>query len=609
MSRCRLAIIAALALLLGGTLAWGYTPAFIEPGQRSLDLAPHLGWHHEADATADAESMFAEAARGGFDPLPNGRANFGFRSGAFWFHASIENHNAAETRWLLVQLYPLSDSIDVWLRHADGRTVHQASGDRMPFSHRAIKYRHPNFWLDLPTSERVDLLVRVQSQSSMQVPLVLHTPAAFAELARDAQLSIGIYYGILLALFFYNLILWVSLRDPSYFWYMFHISAFGLVLFCLNGLAFEYLWPNSPWLQDRCVPVSICIAQIGMQQFARIFLELDQRWPAGSRVGLALIGLFVALGIASLVLPYRVTTPIASAAVLPSVAWIVVVSIVALRRGYAPARLFLLAWSMFLVGTAAFALVAFGVLPKLFITEYGVQIGSALEMILLSFALAYRYGALRNENERIVREANEQLERNVAARTAELSQALEQLAEANARLREVNQRDNLTGVYNRHHFRETLERLLIDVREAGSPLTVLMIDIDHFKSINDSHGHLAGDACLRWVADHLHGSLNRQHGLLGRFGGEEFIAALPGVDGTEARRIADRLREQIARAPVRVGAGTIRLTISIGLHTIPAGSGIGTDEAIRRADDALYLAKRQGRNCVRASDALPAAPG
>ncbi len=157
----------------------------------------------------------------------------------------------------------------------------------MPFDQgRSIRYRHPNFWLDLPLDQPVDVFVRVQSQSSMQVPLALYTPEAFIEQARDAQLGMGIYYGILLALFFYNMVLWLTLRDASYFWYLLHIGAFGLVLFTLNGMGFEYLWPNSPWLADKSVPLSICLAQIGMQQFTRTFLGLRERWRLGDRVAL-----------------------------------------------------------------------------------------------------------------------------------------------------------------------------------------------------------------------------------------------------------------------------------------------------------------------------------
>ena len=101
-----------------------------------------------------------------------------------------------------------------------------------------------------------------------------------------------------------------------------------------------------------------------------------------------------------------------------------------------------------------------------------------------------------------MREANEQLERKVARRTAELSAALEQLADANARLRESSQRDGLTGMHNRRHFREGFEQML----HAGAPRPgsrrLLMIDLDHFKQINDSYGHLAGDECLRWAGAH-----------------------------------------------------------------------------------------------------------
>src|SRR3546814_2142908 len=115
---------------------------------------------------------------------------------AYWFHATVRNENQAETRWVLVQQYALSDFFDLYVRYPDGRVIHNASGDHRPFSARSIRDRHPNFLLDLPPGQPVELLVRVQSESSMQVPLVIMTQTAFAELARDAQFAIGIYYEI-----------------------------------------------------------------------------------------------------------------------------------------------------------------------------------------------------------------------------------------------------------------------------------------------------------------------------------------------------------------------------------------------------------------------------
>ncbi|MFB9069128.1 sensor domain-containing diguanylate cyclase [Pseudofulvimonas gallinarii] len=592
-------------LLFGLVFLWTPAPAVaqstltLHPGVPSYGLDAWLRWYHDDQASRDPDSIMAKLAEGLFDPLPNGNPTFGFRRGAFWFHVRIVNGDPMEPRWLLVQEYPLSDHIDIYVRPTGGYWVHQASGDQLPFRNRAIRYRHPNFRIDLPHGEPVDLLVRVQSESSMQVPLRLFTQAAFTEQARDAQLGIGLYYGVLLALFFYNLILWASLRDASYFWYMFHIAGFGMVLFCLNGLAFEYLWPNSTWLQDRCVPVSICIAQVGMQQFTRDFLGLRNLWRSGDRLCQGMIVFFVLWGIASLFIPYRIATPVASAGVLPSVALIVAVSLVANRRGYEPARMFLFAWFMFLAGTTAFTLVAFGILPKLFFTEYGVQIGSALEMILLSFALAYRYAALRNENERIVKDANEQLEIKVEERTAELSRALDQLASANTRLQESNQRDSLTGIYNRHYFHELLERQLYDAREDLQHLAVLMIDLDHFKRINDTYGHLVGDECLRAAAARMSAVVAAHGGVLARFGGEEFVAALPGLDAAQAVAVAEEVRASVAAEPVAAGADLVKVTVSIGVHALDAYRIAGPDDALRRADEALYSAKSGGRNCVR----------
>lgn len=579
------------------------SPVALSAGADRIDLTPRLGWLHDRDARLDAAQALRLAGRpGGFAPL-DGDPTFGFNRGAFWFHVTLENTGPQPLQRLLVLEYALIDEIDLYLQYPDGRLLHQRSGDLLPFASRAIRYRHPNFLVDLPPGERVELLLRTASKSSMQVPLRLYSRTAFTELARDAQLGLGIYNGILLALLFYNLILWLSVRDASYLWYLLHIAAIGLSLLCLNGLAFEYLWPDLPRLANTAIPLSICLAQLAMHQFARHFLGLSRRWPVGNRLSLAFIGFHALLAALSLAIDYRMAVQLATAAVFPGVLLILVQTVHALHSGYRPARLYLLAWGMLLAGITTYAMVSFGALPKTFATEYGFQLGSALEMILLSVALAYRYAALRNDNERIVREANEQLERNVARRTDELRTALEQLAEANGRLRELSQRDSLTGALNRHSFREALEHLLSDARMGGAPLSVLMVDLDHFKAINDDHGHLAGDDCLRQVAARLQEAIHPHHGLLGRFGGEEFVIALPGLGHDAARVVAEKLRAAIAATPFGVAGHGIPLTISVGAHTPDTAAAPSPDDAMRCADEALYAAKRGGRNCVRQTPA------
>ncbi|MFN3702159.1 7TM diverse intracellular signaling domain-containing protein [Thermomonas sp.] len=592
-------LVAATCLCLA--LPAAATPLRLTPGDSSFPLAGAMAYWHDTNANATPEQAFARAQTGGFAPLPGGNPAFGFQTGAYWFHLSLENLQPEEPLWILVQEYALSDHLDLYLRYPDGRMEHSAGGDHVPFGDRFIRYRHPNFRLDLPAGQRVELLLRVQSESSMQVPLSLYTPKAFAELLRDAQFSNGLYYGIVLALLCYNLVLWLMLRDASYFWYLLHTVAFGLVLFALNGYGFEYLWPNSVWLADASIPLSICFALIGMQLFARSFLDLRTRWPVGDKVCLAVVAFFVLLGAASTWLPYSVATPIASRAVLLGVLWIIIATLVMLRRGYQPARLFLLAWSLFLAGTAAFTLLAFGVLPQNFWTQNGVQIGSALELLLLSLALGKRYASLREENVRLVQETNEKLERGLIDRTRELRTAMAQLGEANVKLLEYSRRDPLTGTYNRRYFHEAFTRLLEECGADGRTLGLLLLDLDHFKRINDRHGHQAGDACLVQTARSIEAIAHSYGGLVARFGGEEFVVLLPCNNAQEALQAAEGIRLRIQQNPVVHEGHSIHLSASIGLHTVAAGRGMGQEDVIRMADAALYRAKDDGRNCVRHS--------
>src|SRR3546814_409348 len=126
-------------------------------------------------------------------------------------------------------------------------------------------------------------------------------------------------------------------------------------------------------------------------------------------------------------------------------------------------------------------------------------------------------------NERIVSDANQKLERKVAQRTQEVRAALVQLEEAHGRLRDSSRRDGLTGLYNRTYFHETFEKMLIDSQQSHQAVSLLMIDLDHFKGINDRYGHLVGDDCLRFTAQRIGKVLRAHDALLARFGGEEFV--------------------------------------------------------------------------------------
>jgi len=165
------------------------------------------------------------------------------------------------------------------------------------------------------------------------------------------------------------------------------------------------------------------------------------------------------------------------------------------------------------------------------------------------------------------------------------------------RVRSLSIRDSLTGLFNHRHSMEQVAQEFGRVGRYEGGVSVLMVDIDHFKKVNDEHGHQAGDFVLREVSRILKDTL-RVVDSLGRYGGEEFVAILPHTNREDARQTAERLREAIAEHPFRVGPRELRITISVGIATYPSATVDTSGALIREADKALYRAKQAGRNQV-----------
>jgi diguanylate cyclase (GGDEF)-like protein len=178
----------------------------------------------------------------------------------------------------------------------------------------------------------------------------------------------------------------------------------------------------------------------------------------------------------------------------------------------------------------------------------------------------------------------------------EISQANEALIEKNRELHRLSITDGLTGLFNRKQLMDLFDMELARSQRYQVPFSVLIADIDHFKQINDTFGHLAGDAVLRRIADTLRQAV-RECDHVGRYGGEEFLIILPNSSAPGAVEMAQRLREAISRVRFYNDGNEISMTISVGVAQCFAGEE-GTEAILRRADAALYQAKANGRNCV-----------
>jgi diguanylate cyclase (GGDEF)-like protein len=166
------------------------------------------------------------------------------------------------------------------------------------------------------------------------------------------------------------------------------------------------------------------------------------------------------------------------------------------------------------------------------------------------------------------------------------------------------QSDALTGVLNRRSLLERLDSACLRARARGLPIALLFIDLDHFKQINDSYGHPAGDACLKAIIPPIQSEL-RQSDLIGRYGGEEFVVILSSADAAAAQPIAERIRQRVAEISVPGFGAPIHVTCSIGIATSDT-LGVWGEHLIARADEAVYAAKRSGRNCVQIAAPTPA---
>ncbi len=390
--------------------------------------------------------------------------------------------------------------------------------------------------------------------------------------------TITLAFGALVSMALAGLLIWVLLADRAFLLYFTLFSLQALWVAYFSGQGFE--WPGlsaATPLTHYTWNVLAALSGAAACLFVRDIADLHRFLPRNYTVFGWLASAFMLLTFSNLIklLGYEdLINNIGNILFLGSAVYTLIVAFVAWRHGSRSAGWFLVAWTLLEAFTIATTI-------RLLLSSGGevydevVYIGLPLSMVAAALLIAL----------------------GIADRLRDQRRALTE-AERHAQI------DPLTGVLNRRSLVERLDAACKRARARGLPISLLFIDLDHFKEINDTFGHAAGDACLGAIIPPIQAEL-RQSDVIGRYGGEEFIVILSSADSLAARPIAQRILERVAAVRVEGFGEPIALTCSIGLATSDM-LGVWGEHLIAQADAAVYAAKRSGRNCVQVAVPLAA---
>ncbi|KPQ29950.1 MAG: EAL domain protein [Marinobacter excellens HL-55] len=426
--------------------------------------------------------------------LPETTPNFGYIRDHIWLRFQIRH---PELITLLEISYPPLDYLDFYLIQNETIIQHVSTGDKLPFAERPVKHPHFLFPFQLEPDQQYQILLRVQTDGAMQVPLKLwNSRSHFEKASTESQLHAG-YYGILITVICFNLFVFVALREQVYLLYVLSTLGYLILVGSLNGITYQLLWPDLPAFQNRAMLLTVPLAMVFTLLFSRSFLKLSRTSPILDRLILLTIAVNLVVAATTFVVDYSTGSRLTVALAIPSSLLLTIVGPIQWARGNPQAIYYTLAWGALTLGSAITGANKYGLIPNNFITAYGMQIGSALEAILLSLALAVR----------IYRERQDK----VLAREAEL-RALEARRTAELRLMDQALHNPLTGLPNRSSFEMRLSELM---QTSGQKrFGIVIIHLNNLNSVTKTLGHRNSDRILELASKHFNAVIRDVPGAL-----------------------------------------------------------------------------------------------
>ncbi|MBO1005293.1 ATP-binding protein [Pseudogracilibacillus auburnensis] len=389
---------------------------YLLPDMNRTPIKEHLYILEDKEKKWKIDDVLSEPRASQFQKNRGGIPNFGYNSSAYWVYFIVNNQTEAE-KFLFEIGYPSLNDIELYIYDDTGLSEKILMGSKYPFNER--KLFHPNFLriFELEQNETITFYIRFESRTSLQMPLYIYEQSGFIQTRQFDILILGITYGILGVMALYNLFIFFILRHMSYLYYVLVILATFFSNLSFTGVAYQYLWPNSPKWNELSVVFFLVLGMVFAVLFAYTFLEIKKHLP---RFKVLFQTAFVLNVLLLFFVLYAVDIALRLLSVIITAMFVLILlsALLSWKRGLRQARFFILAWAIFLCGVFLTVLSDGAFIPLNTFTKYSGQVAAMIEVVLLSFALADRINILQREKNEAVQQlyrsqklANESLRR------------------------------------------------------------------------------------------------------------------------------------------------------------------------------------------------------
>jgi len=417
-------IVISIAIVLFVPVRINAEPVIIDPELNELPLGSYLEIFEDKTGRLKFEDILSKERSGSFIHSELKYPGFGYTESVYWVKFRVINESDIDREWVLEISYPHIDKINIFVL-SDNDTIDEKriAGDHLEFSKREFEHRNFVFKFKEMAGRDRTFYIRFETEGLMNIFLTMMSAKGFTEINNREQIMLGLYYGAIFVMLLYNLFLFFSVRDKSYLFYVLYYLFLSIFQLSMNGLAYQYLWPDAVWWANNSIPLILMLSIGFAVQFSRVFLNIPRFLPKIDGILKTVLSVIIVVLPFSLFADYKFILYISMIITIFSAVILTVSSIKILTIGFIPARFYVIAWTAFWTGTVLYALRSFSIIPNNAVTGWGYQAASLMEVVLISLGLADRINYMKRELEKL----NVNLESVVDERTKKLNVALREM--------------------------------------------------------------------------------------------------------------------------------------------------------------------------------------